>query len=84
MNNERRYCRKCLLMDKEAGRETLQRYLDAIHDEDKTSEECYHARLEVCRGCQQLGEDGTCFSCGCYVEFRAILKEGRCPKKKWK
>ena len=83
MNKDRRYCRKCLLADSEAGRASLQKYLEAIHAEDKTTDDIYGTRLETCRGCEQLGEDGTCFSCGCYVEFRAILKDGRCPKKKW-
>ena len=84
MAGERRYCRKCLLQDGGAEeRAKLGRYLDAIHASDKVSDEVYRQRLDVCRGCDRLGEDGTCFSCGCYVEFRAIIKAGRCPNSHW-
>lgn len=82
MSNSTRYCRKCLLTDK-GDRKTLDQYLSVIHAEDKTDDKTYEERLVVCRGCEQLGEDGTRFSCGCYVEFRAILATGRCPKKYW-
>ena len=85
MAEERRYCRKCLLEDGGTeGRVMLDRYLGAIRDEDKVSSKVYRKRLDICRGCERLADDGTCLSCGCYVEFRAVIKTGRCPKLHWK
>jgi len=85
MNDTLRYCRKCLLQDKAAdARADFDRYLDAIHPEDKAEESLYMERLEVCRSCKFLGTDATCAACGCYVEFRAILARGKCPKSYWK
>ncbi|MCR5641224.1 MAG: DUF6171 family protein [Lachnospiraceae bacterium] len=85
MSDTQRYCRKCLLQDQaEDARGDLNRYLDAIHPEDKADEVLYFKRLEVCRQCELLGGDATCAACGCYVEFRAILARGKCPKSYWK
>lgn len=84
MSEPQRFCRKCLLQDQgEAERASLSRYLEAIKPEDRVASDVNAKRLNLCRSCEQLAEDGTCLSCGCYVEFRAIIKTGRCPKKKW-
>lgn len=84
MSSEKRYCRKCLLSEQgENGRMQLEKYLAAIHKEDRTDDATYEKRLERCRVCEQLGSDATCLSCGCYVEFRAIQKRGSCPKHYW-
>ena len=42
----------------------------------------YKARLNVCRGCDQLS-NGTCMGCGCLVELRAAYKKEKCPYGKW-
>lgn len=44
----------------------------------------YKARLNVCRNCEKLEYGSTCMACGCVVQARAVLKDGRCPMKKWR
>lgn len=76
-------CKKCLLRDLEKeGRAHLEKYLAAVKEEDKVDEELYEKRLQICRDCERLVE-ATCEACGCYVEFRALVKHGKCPYKKW-
>ena len=78
-----RRCIRCLLRDlAEEDQRDLKKYLDAIREEDRAAEELVEKRLAICRGCDKLME-ATCEACGCYVEFRATMREGRCPKKKW-
>ena len=79
----RRICKKCLLQDFEGEeREKWKKYLEVIKKEDRTKQEVYEERLNTCRACGKLLE-ATCEACGCYVEFRAAVKPGRCPYKKW-
>ena len=78
-----RRCIRCLLRDlAEEDQKDLKKYLDAIKREDRASDDVTEARLSLCRECEKLA-DATCEACGCYVEFRAALRDGRCPKKKW-
>ena len=60
----------------------LHKYIDVIKMEDRVNEDRYNARLDICRECELLNA-ATCNACGCYVEVRALLKNGSCPKKKW-
>lgn len=77
-------CKKCLLRDASAVdyKEIVAKHLATLKKEDLTSESEADRRLEICKQCDRLNL-GTCLSCGCYVEIRAALKNGRCPKKKW-
>ena len=78
-----RICKKCLLQDlEEKERAKLEKYLAVIADADRCEEERRQERLAICRECERLVE-ATCEACGCYVEFRAALKRGKCPYKKW-
>lgn len=78
-----RICKKCLLRDlAEEDQKDLKKYLAAIKEADRATEELYEKRLAVCRECEKLVE-ATCEACGCYVEFRAYASRSRCPKKKW-
>ena len=46
----------------------------------------YNRRLEICRDCEKLEYGSTCAFCGCVVQVRAMLNDGRCPypkKSKW-
>lgn len=80
---EKRICRKCLLQDlAEEEQKDLKKYLSVIKKQDRVSDEEYEKRLNVCRECEKLTE-ATCQACGCYVEYRAVVKQGRCPDKKW-
>jgi len=76
-------CRKCLLV--ESGDElyrTILEYVAAIPLNEKTPEEEYITRLEICKACDNL-TNGMCILCGCYVELRAAKKIQRCVKYDW-
>lgn len=78
-----RICKKCLLREMaEADREQIQSYIDVIKMRDRVDPSCYEQRLALCKQCEKLFA-GTCQSCGCYVEIRALLKNGRCPNRVW-
>ena len=80
---ERRFCKKCLIRDLAVEEQKdLQKYIDVIKKQDRVSDELYEKRLNICRECDKL-LDATCEACGCYVEYRAIIKHGKCPYKKW-
>ncbi|MCD7775851.1 MAG: DUF6171 family protein, partial [Firmicutes bacterium] len=59
-------------------------YIDSIQDEDRCVGGEYKRRLCVCRECGELF-DGMCRLCSCFVEVRAIKKNGSCPHvpSKW-
>ena len=69
-------------MGEEAYKEMISGHIDIIKEADRSGEELYNKRLDVCRDCEKLNA-GTCLSCGCYVEIRAALKRSKCPNKKW-
>lgn len=79
-----RICKKCLFREAaEADMAMMDKYIAAIKESDKVSDEHYERRLSVCKECDLLNA-GTCNACGCYVEIRAYLKSGKCPYSKWK
>ena len=77
-------CRRCLLseMNDETGRQIIERGVNGISEKDRAEKKVYEERLSICRFCDKL-LSGTCLSCGCYVEIRAAINQGRCPDKKW-
>ena len=81
---ENRICKRCLLrdFDPKAYKETIEDYINRIKASDRTPEELYRERLNICTECDKLNQ-GTCQSCGCYVELRAASVNAGCPKKKW-
>lgn len=79
----KRFCKKCLIRDLAVEEQKdLQKYIDVIKKQDRVNDEVYEARLNICRECDKL-LDATCEACGCFVEYRAIIKHGKCPYKKW-
>lgn len=83
MESSARVCRQCLLRDlAEEDQKDLKKYLAVIKPADQCSPPVYESRLSICMECALL-QDATCLACGCYVEFRAYVKTGHCPKKKW-
>ena len=79
-----RVCRKCLIRDMSAAdyEEKLGKYIEAISPAERADEKTREERLTRCLECEKLLE-GTCLACGCYVEIRASLRDGHCPKKRW-
>ena len=83
MNYSDKKCKRCLLRDlAEKDRQELGKYIDVLKPEDRAKAGVEEKRLEICRSCDRL-ENATCLACGCYVEVRAALKDGSCPRKKW-
>ena len=47
-------------------------------------DEMYHARVEVCKQCDQYLESTLrCNECGCFVPFKAQMRKSNCPIGKW-
>ncbi|MCC8161163.1 MAG: DUF6171 family protein [Oscillospiraceae bacterium] len=47
------------------------------------SSEIYNVRFSVCAECDSFMYGSTCGVCGCVMQVRARLSDGKCPKKKW-
>ena len=76
-------CKKCLLREMaEEDAKMISTYKNKIKEEDQAAPAEYERRLELCKQCNLLNA-GTCGACGCYVELRAVAKNGHCPHKKW-
>lgn len=82
----RPFCRKCLLSESGFAAEyaRVADMVEALPPEKRVDEGEYHRRLELCRGCGQLGA-GVCGECGCFVELRAAKRAMHCPaaERKW-
>ena len=77
-------CKKCLIYDSaEEDQKMIEKYMNALKTDHQVEQERYEARIAVCKSCKYLNV-ATCNACGCYVELRAVAKNGRCPHKKWK
>ncbi len=76
-------CKRCLINETaEKDQEMLEKYMNALKLEDQVSQECFEARISTCKSCNYL-HLATCNACGCYVELRAVAKNGNCPHNKW-
>jgi len=45
----------------------------------RADDDVYAARLEQCATCADLREGVLCAWCGCFVQFRARIKDSYCP-----
>ncbi len=79
-----RFCRKCLLIDLEAGKEKeiVYGYISELSAGERAGEALFQERLTTCRQCKWL-EQATCQACGCFVEVRAAVRKNHCPYKMW-
>lgn len=46
-------------------------------------EEVYLERISKCFNCEKFEYGSTCMLCGCLMQVRARLYDGKCPAKKW-
>ena len=46
-------------------------------------DDTYSKRFCVCAECENFLYGSTCAVCGCVMQVRARLADGKCPKKKW-
>lgn len=75
-----RKCKRCLLKDiaPEEYLDHMRIYLSGLSEDKKADEKLYQERLSDCETCDSLN-DGVCKICGCFVEYRAAIKENYCP-----
>lgn len=79
MADGRKPCRCTLLESGQADlAQVVRAYVDALPEDERADEARYAARLNICRGCNDL-HSGTCALCGCYVEARAAKRKQQCP-----
>lgn len=80
-------CKRCLLLQT-GGEVTLKEImsqLNSVEKELRADDETYKKRLSECKKCDNLLA-GMCTKCGCYVEYRAGIKNKDCPdcdNQKW-
>lgn len=48
-----------------------------------TDKDTYNSRFKICLDCDKFMYGSTCGVCGCVMQVRARLRDGKCPKKKW-
>ena len=76
-------CKKCLLG--ESGDDDFYKHvrivIEDIPEEEKTTQDEYTRRLEICKNCESL-ISGMCVLCGCYVEVRAAKRNQSCVKSR--
>ena len=80
------FCEKCLIekIDPLGILETIREKVEMIPEDEKTTDEDYVKRLEICSECKELNL-GTCVICDCFVEYRAAHTNMHCPStdSKW-
>ena len=56
----------------------------AISGFETVSEETIKERLDICMDCEHyIPQSSRCRLCGCFTKFKAKLKTGGCPVRKW-
>ncbi|WP_180272743.1 DUF6171 family protein [Konateibacter massiliensis] len=85
-SDEKRLCKKCLLLEFPEGEyfKHLYEYIDSLDADIKADETEYDRRLTICVECPDYFQ-GMCRVCGCFVELRAVIAENECasPKHLW-
>ncbi len=81
-------CRRCGLKTSlsETDIEKMVAQVTSMRGVRLVKEEEYERRLAACRRCEKLEYGSTCMLCGCVVQVRAYLADGRCPypkRSKW-
>ncbi|MCR5546460.1 MAG: DUF6171 family protein [Lachnospiraceae bacterium] len=84
MEEKLTFCRQCEILN-QLPKDVLE-YTNKLYrlldKKDRATDSLISKRLDICEGCEK-NTAGTCQSCGCYVAFRAMKKDGSCPQKKW-
>lgn len=78
-------CKRCGL--KTALSETdIQKMVDSVTSMKGirlVGDDTYKERFNICTECDSFMYGSTCSVCGCVMRVRALLSDGKCPKKKW-
>ena len=78
-------CKRCGLKTvlSDADIEKMVDEVKAMRGIRLVNDEAYAERFGICSDCDKLLYGSTCSVCGCVMQVRARLADGRCPKKKW-
>ena len=77
-------CRKCFGKS-EISPETIEKMVDEVRSMKGVRlvcEEEYARRFVICEQCEKLEDGATCMLCGCVMQVRARLADGKCPYPK--
>lgn len=77
-------CKRCLVKN-EVTDEVIEKMVDevrAMKGVRLVSEAEFERRYSICRECEKLEYGSTCMLCGCVVQVRARLENGKCPYPK--
>ena len=75
--NNCRNCVESVIISEEVIQELIN---EAEEDKSKiVSDEIYHERLQICKGCPSLQYETTCVHNGWIVQYRAKFKNKSCP-----
>ena len=80
-----RNCKRCSLktvLSEEDIQKAVER-VKAMKGVKLVDEESYLKRYSICKSCDKLEYGSTCMMCGCIMQVRARLSDGKCPKKLW-
>lgn len=57
---------------------------DLLYSENYTSREEKNRRYDICSQCDRFFKPTrSCKECGCFMHFKAWLKDASCPLGKW-
>ena len=78
-------CKRCGIKTvlSEEDIENMVNEVKAMRSVRLVDDKVYADRFGICTECDKLLYGSTCSVCGCVVQVRALLADGRCPKKKW-
>ena len=77
-------CRKCLGKS-EISAEEIEKMVDEVRNMKGVrlvGEEEFERRFAICEQCEKLEDGVTCMLCGCVMQVRARLLDGKCPYPK--
>lgn len=52
-------------------------------NDDKVTPELQLERIKLCANCPNLTDTKQCGLCGCFVEYKTIYADEKCPDNKW-
>ncbi|MGN0162749.1 MAG: DUF6171 family protein [Candidatus Ornithomonoglobus sp.] len=78
---DRKKCRRCGLKTV-LGEEDIAHMVNEVRSMKGirlAEEDEYKRRMSICRECEKLEYGSTCALCGCVMQVRAMLHDGKCP-----
>lgn len=76
-----RICKRCASKPKltEADIEKMVAQVTSMRGIRLVDSDEYERRMKICTACEKFEYGSTCTICGCVMQVRARLSDGRCP-----